>query len=105
MTHDPLTSSRCQGVSWWLTLQPPAPHVQTQYMRCTLREMLFWKRTVAANSGMLAPYSAAFKAKLLGKLNPSMWELSVLMPPKAPTTSTKQAERELRAAKRCRYCP
>jgi hypothetical protein len=81
----------------------PATLAQVANVRCTLREMLFWKRCVKANASMLAPYSAAFKAKLLGKLDPSMWELSVLMPPAPPTPTARLLERELKAARTCRY--
>jgi hypothetical protein len=83
----------------------PRACVQVQDIKCSLREILFWKRCVESNASMLAPYSAAFKAKLLGELDPGMWELSVLMPPRAPPSESKQARKELRAARCCRYGP
>jgi hypothetical protein len=57
---------------------------------------------VAANASLLAPYSAAFKAELLGDLDPSMWELSVLMPIQPPITEAKRAEKQLKASQVCR---
>jgi hypothetical protein len=70
-----------------------------------MREIMFFKRCVDANARMLAPLPAALKAELLGELDPELWELSVLMPTRPLPTDAKLAERELKAARACRYHP
>lgn len=73
-------------------------------LKCTLREVLMLKRVLEAASMSKDRLPKAELARLLGDLDPRMWEVAILTPTEPPAPPERLALRELRNTRSCRHC-